>query len=220
LWIGLWIAFFVLVACSIVVIVKHESDAQALPYPPSPVASYVNAGSGWTAWAAALGSQTLLYDPSPIALYCNSGSGWQPCNPVTGGSPYNPASVAITGGTISGVAITNSTVNGVSQTEEVVTPSATPAFSGSTASSIITLTASVTSYTIGSGLYNGQIKTITWCEGTGGFTVAGPPTTLRGAFNPFGTSTAASTCSSQAYEWHGTLPTPAWGALNTGYQNF
>lgn len=224
LWLGIWIAFFLLIACSIVVIVKRPSIAQTLTYNPSPVGAFVNSGSGWTEWAAGSGLAQLTYTPSPVGLYCNSGTGWTPCNPVTGGSPYNPAAVAITGGTINGTTIgltipaaaDFTSINGVSGTEEVVTPSATPAFSSSTISSIITLTANVTSYTLANGLYGGEQHTITWCEGAGGFTVTGIPANIRGAFNPF-PSTTANTCSTQAYKWSPTMT--VWFAVSAGSVN-
>lgn len=142
-----------------------------------------------------------------------------------GGSPYNPSSVAITGGTINGTTIGLTTpaaadftsLNGVGASEEVVASSATPAFSRSVLSSIITLATNVTSWTLGPGQYGGQQHIITWCENSGGgFTVAGSPSNIRGAFNPF-PSTTASTCSTQAYVWSSS--SSYWYALSAGSVN-
>lgn len=84
---------------------------------------------------------------------------------------------------------------------ETVASSATPAFTSGTLSSITTLTANVTSFTIANGT-NGQVKTLTWCQdATGGRTISGVPTNLRG----MGTIGAtASKCSSQHYYYYST----------------
>lgn len=166
----------------------------------------------------------LTYTPPPMMCYTNTTGSILPCV-FTGGSAYNPAAVAITGGTINGTTIGLTTpaaanftsINGVSGSEEVISPSSTPSFSATTTSSIITLTANVTSYTLASGLYGGEQHTITWCEnGTGGFTVAGSPSNIRGAFNPF-PSTTANTCSSQAYKWSPSVS--FWFAVSAGSVN-
>jgi hypothetical protein len=150
-------------------------------------------------------------------------------NVLTGGTVYDACFGSSTGANLSGL-VCNATItptgaavftstNGVSGSEEVVTFSATPAFSASTLSSIITISANVTSWTLSSGLYGGQQHSITWCEnGTGGFTVTGTPANVRGAFNPF-PATTLNTCSTQVYKWTPSLGTPAWLAVSAGSVN-
>lgn len=107
-------------------------------------------------------------------------------------------------------------LDAVLDTTETVTFSATPTFSGSTHYSTITLTANITSFTIGAAANNGYEKTIVFCQNaTGGFTVAGVPANMRGFFATIGGT--ASLCSSQHYRYS-TIAT-AWLADSPGVIN-
>jgi hypothetical protein len=109
-------------------------------------------------------------------------------------------------------------LNGVTQTETVT--GATPALSGSTAKSTVNVTANVTSWTIGSGLYDGQQKEIVWRENaTGGWTVSGAPANVGGTSNPF-PATTANTCSTFVLQWQSsTVGTPIWLQVSAGSVN-
>jgi hypothetical protein len=109
-------------------------------------------------------------------------------------------------------------INGVTQTETVT--GATPALSGSTAKSTVNVTANVTSWTIGSGLYDGQQKEIVWRENaTGGWTVSGAPANVGGTSNPF-PATTANTCSTFVLQWQSsTVGTPIWLQVSAGSVN-
>jgi hypothetical protein len=139
--------------------------------------------------------------------------------PLPGGFYYN---VTLAQQRIwNGTAWADNSGSPVTNGEEVIASSTTPAFTAGTLGSIIVLSNNVTSWTMASGLFAGQQKTVTWCENsTGGFTVTGTPSNVRGAFNPFSTATTANTCSTQVFTWHTDLTTPAWGAVSTGYQNW
>jgi polygalacturonase len=145
---------------------------------------------------------------------CNSGNSGS----LSAISDATTTSGAITGsgsntvlGWCNGIAWT--AISGGGTSNEVVSFSATPTFSTSTTSSLITLTASITSFTLGAGS-DGQQKTLTFCENaTGGFTVAGP-TNVHGFFTP---GTTASKCSSQSYTYYTSLT--AWLANSVGVVN-
>jgi hypothetical protein len=80
---------------------------------------------------------------------------------------------------------------------EAPSSSTTPTFATNTRYSTIILTASVTTFTLGTGA-NGQEKTLTFCQNsTGGFTVTAP-TNVHG-FMTVGTT--ASKCSSQHFNY-------------------
>jgi hypothetical protein len=84
--------------------------------------------------------------------------------------------------------------------ESNVAFSTTPAFTAIVQSSIITLTANLTSWTIATG-NGGQSMTLTFCQNaTGGFTTGTTPANVVGFF-PGGISLAPSTCSSQAFTY-------------------
>ena len=96
---------------------------------------------------------------------------------------------------------------------ETVTYSATPTFSTTTRASIITLTGSVTSFTLAAGV-DGQEKTLTFCQNaTGGFTVTGP-SNVHGFFT---VSSTASKCSSQHFTY--SVAQSAWLADSPGVTN-
>jgi hypothetical protein len=96
---------------------------------------------------------------------------------------------------------------------ETVTYSATPTFSGATRASIITLTGSVTSFTLPAGS-DGQEKTLSFCnDATGGYTVAAPAN-VHG-FMTVGTT--ASKCSSQHFTY--SAGQTAWLADSPGVTN-
>ena len=96
---------------------------------------------------------------------------------------------------------------------ETVASSATPTFSTAFLSSINTLTANVTSFTLIAGA-DGQEKILTFCQnGTGSFTVA-PPANVHGFFTVGAT---ASLCSTQTFVYSGGQA--AWLAASTGVTN-
>lgn len=96
---------------------------------------------------------------------------------------------------------------------ETVAFSTTPTFSVNTKVSSITLTGSVTSFTLAAGV-DGQAKTLIFCQnGTGGFTVA-PPANVHGFFTVGAT---ASKCSSQQFTY--SAAQAAWLAASGGATN-
>jgi hypothetical protein len=98
-------------------------------------------------------------------------------------------------------------------TSETVAYSATPTFAISTRASIITLTGSVTSFTMTAGA-DGQEKTLTFCQNaTGGFGVT-PPLNVHGFFT---LGTTASKCSSQHFTY--SAAQAAWLADSPGVIN-
>lgn len=98
--------------------------------------------------------------------------------------------------------------------ENSVVFSTTPVFSIATQSNIITLTASLTSWTIPAG-NPGQSMILTFCQnGTGNFTTGTPPSNVRGFFT---VGIMASTCSSQSFTYSGNQS--AWIATSLGYIN-
>ena len=98
-WIGLWIAFFLMVG---------GHCFSQVPYVPTPVAAFINSGEGWSPWTAAAGFGAIPYTPVAYALYCQSASGaqWAPCVPSTGGGgatlPFTGLvyATSATGGTV------------------------------------------------------------------------------------------------------------------------
>jgi hypothetical protein len=104
-------------------------------------------------------------------------------------------------------------VKSVLQGSETVTFSATPTFSIATRASIITLTASITSFTLAAGA-DGQEKTLEFCQNaTGAFTVTAP-SNVHGFFT---VGTTASKCSAQHYTYSAVQT--AWLADSTGVIN-
>lgn len=98
--------------------------------------------------------------------------------------------------------------------ENVVTFSTTPAFSVAATSNIITLTASLTSWTIPAGV-GGQPMTLTFCQnGTGGATTGTTPANVRGFFVA---GITLSTCSSQPFVYSSNQS--AWLATSAGVIN-
>lgn len=98
--------------------------------------------------------------------------------------------------------------------EAVVAFSATPSFTNTVQSSIITLTAALTSWTISNG-NPGQSMTLTFCQNaTGGFTTGTKPANVRG-FMTIGMT--ASTCSTQSFVWSANQT--AWLATSPGVIN-
>ena len=96
---------------------------------------------------------------------------------------------------------------------ETVAFSATPTFSTNTKASYIVLSGNVTSFTLGAG-YNGQDKTLLFCQNaTGGYTV-GAPANVRGFFT---VGTTASKCSSQHFTYSAVQS--AWLADSPGVTN-
>lgn len=96
---------------------------------------------------------------------------------------------------------------------ETVTFSATPTFSISVLSSIITLTGDITSFTLAAGV-DGQRKVLTFCQNTtGGYTVSAP-SNVRGFF---GVGLMISTCSTQDYTYY--VSQTAWLANTRGVIN-
>lgn len=101
-----------------------------------------------------------------------------------------------------------------SQGENVVTFSTTPAFLPTYQSNIITLTASLTSWTMAAGSA-GQRETLTFCQNaTGSFTTGTTPTNVRGFFT---IGSTASKCSSQEFVYSANQT--AWLATSTGTIN-
>jgi hypothetical protein len=97
--------------------------------------------------------------------------------------------------------------------ESVISFSATPTFTATSSSNIITLTANVTSSTLAAG-YGGQPMTITICQnGTGGFTFVWP-SNVRGAMT---IGSIASKCSSQSFTYSANQT--AWMATGAGVIN-
>ena len=98
-------------------------------------------------------------------------------------------------------------------TANIVPFSATPVFDALLGNvQEITLTAAVTSFTIINPT-PGQVMTLIWLQdATGGWTVAGPPATLRGFTTP---GTTLSTYSVQSFAWDGM----AWVATSAGIVN-
>lgn len=105
-------------------------------------------------------------------------------------------------------------------TETIVAAAGTAALSGTTATSMVDVRASITSWTIGNGQYNGQSKTIVWRENvTGGWTVGGKPSNVLGSTNPF-PATTNNTCSVFTYEWQSSaVATVAWLQTGSGLLN-
>jgi hypothetical protein len=62
---------------------------------------------------------------------------------------------------------------------ETITFSATPTFSNITKSSIITMTANITGFTLAAGL-DGQLKSLTFCQDATGLRTVTPPSNVRG----------------------------------------
>lgn len=98
--------------------------------------------------------------------------------------------------------------------ENVVSFSATPAFSTAATSNIIILSASLTSWTIPAGV-GGQPMILTFCQnGTGGATTGTTPANVRGFFVA---GITLSTCSSQPFVYSSNQS--AWLATSAGVIN-
>jgi hypothetical protein len=85
----------------------------------------------------------------------------------------------------------------ITQTNEVVAFSPTPAFSNATSSSSITMTASITTFTLPSGV-DGQGKTLTFCQDRIGSWRLNGPGNVHGLFNIGG---KANRCNSQHFNY-------------------
>jgi len=103
---------------------------------------------------------------------------------------------------------------GAAWSENVVSFSATPTFSATATSNIITLTGNLTSWTLAAGTA-GQHMTLTFCQNsTGNFTTGTTPSNVRGFFT---IGLTASKCSSQEFTYSGNQT--AWLAASTGETN-
>jgi hypothetical protein len=101
-----------------------------------------------------------------------------------------------------------------SQGENVVSFSTTPVFNPAYLSNIITLTGSLTSWTLAAG-NSGQSMTLTFCQNaTGSFTTGSTPANVRGFFT---IGSTASKCSSQSLTYSANQT--AWLANSTGVIN-
>jgi len=104
---------------------------------PTPVAAYINSGSGWNPWTSAQGFGAANFSPIQVALFCQASAGgqWTPCNPGSQGAllsvnnlsdvasvsaaqsnlglgtiaTQNSNSVSVTGGSINGTSLGVST---------------------------------------------------------------------------------------------------------------
>jgi hypothetical protein len=105
-------------------------------------------------------------------------------------------------------------VSSQSPSENVVSFSATPTFSPTASANILTLTASLTSWTLGAGT-PGRKMTLTFCQNaTGSFTTGTTPSNVHGFFTIGAT---ASKCSSQDFTYSANQT--AWIATSTGVTN-
>jgi hypothetical protein len=100
--------------------------------------------------------------------------------------------------------------------EESVASSATPTFSVSYRESTTVVNQTITSFTLPSGTYPGQEKTLTFCENTtGGYPVTAP-SNVHG-FMSITVSALASRCNSQHFTWNNTQA--GWYADSPGVIN-
>lgn len=95
---------------------------------------------------------------------------------------------------------------------ETVSSSATPTFSLAYGTSYMVLTASVTTFTLPSGI-DGQTHIICWKQGAGPYTVTGP-TNVHGLFT-IGTTNTGYNCQTYAYNAANTI----WLATTPGVIN-
>lgn len=146
------------------------------------------------------------------------------CGISGGGSAFSAittganTTATMTLGTGSSLATTGTGTNQATivASEESVSFSTTPTFSTSARESTITLTASITSFTLASGIA-GQEKTLTFCENsTGGFDVT-PPANVHGFMTLSGGTETASKCNSQHFTYN-SIQT-AWIADSSGVLN-
>ena len=193
------------------------SAGASIPYPSGTGIVTVSGGTAWgttlTAPASAIVgiSDTQTLTNKSIASTEITGVTF-PSSAIVGISDTQ----TLTNKSIAGSEVNSGTLlPSVQASSETVAFSATPTFSVSTQYSTITLTAAITTFTLGTGTA-GQNKTLTFCENaTGGFAVT-PPTNVHGFMN-ITTLATASKCNSQDYHYDSVAS--AWLASSAGVLN-
>ncbi len=193
--------------------VQNLTDVGAPTYAVVFNASSANGGA--TVGPSGVGWQNAAYQnpPSDASLWTYGGqptstSGW---SGSANGRLYN----AITAQTINATtSVTTPLLTGQVSGSSTIASSATPALSATAPVNYNVLTANVTSWTLGNGTVDGQQTIIEFCQNaTGGFTVAGGPTTVRG-FMTIPASEAANKCNVQTFAW--SVGQTAWLATGPG----
>ncbi len=148
-------------------------------------------------------------------IYCGDGSGWECDIAKRTGSVTTPLFRFLDSGAFyASTSVTTPLLTGQVSGSSTIASSATPALSATAPVNYNVLTANVTSWTLGNGTVDGQQTIIEFCQNaTGGFTVAGTPTTVRG-FMTIPTSQAANKCNVQTFAW--SVGQTAWLATGPG----
>lgn len=162
---------------------------------------------------------TLTISPTTGAVVASLALGnantWTALQTFSGGVSTLSLS-ALAAGITALTANTAAVANGVTSVfggSETVASSTTPTLSTSKDTSYMLLTGSVTTFTLGNGLVDGQRKTICWGQGAGSFTV-NPPTNVHGFAAP---GTTASLFSCQDFKYNGA--NSIWLASSPGVIN-